>query len=302
MAKRVGIAGLGTVGAEVAREILKHHSHVVEIIAVCARDRTKDRGVALPDSVKWYDNAADMVDACDIVVELMGGTGAHVDTYIKNAIDTGKPVVTANKAYLSNHLDLLDNRCVGYEAAVAGGIPIIECMKTALSGNRISKITAILNGTCNYILSELEAKSQTFEDIVKQAQDAGYAESDPTLDISGQDALQKSMILARLAFGDVPMDTTCDGLGAATPDAVQKAKANGQVIRLVSEITLENGRANIAVKEQTFDQAHDFASVTGAQNAVLIEATPIQTLFLKGYGAGAKPTASAVLADILKFA
>jgi homoserine dehydrogenase len=302
MKKRVGLAGLGTVGAEVARQILNHHSDSLEITAICARDKNKDRNVSLPDTVRWFDDAVDMVHHCDILVELMGGTGAHVDKYIMSALNAQKTVVTANKAYLSDHMHLLSHQNLGFEAAVAGGIPVIECMKSALIGNRVSKIMGILNGTCNYILTELESNPQPFDSIVKQAQDAGYAESDPTMDISGQDILQKSMILARLAFGDVPMGIECHGLDDNTPDMVAKAQSKGQVIRLVSEISLKNERTYICVEQKQFDGNHDFASVTGAQNAVMIEAEPIQSLFLKGYGAGAKPTASAVLADILKFA
>lgn len=306
---KIALAGLGTVGAAVAAQILENPDRFekacgrsLEIAAVCARDKTKKRGFILPGSVQWYDDPAVMAaqSGADCTVELMGGKGEAVSATFSAALAAGKAIVTANKAYLADNLTLLNHPLIRFEAAVAGGIPVIEALRTGLRGNTIRKITAILNGTCNYILTELEKEPVAFDAIVKKAQDAGYAEADPTLDISGADTAQKAMILSYLAFGAAPHYDSIKRaeLNGETPQYVKQAQAGHEVIRLVAEIEQKQSGITIDVAQKRFKRTDDFAFVTAAQNAVLIEADPVNTLFLKGYGAGGKPTASAVLADI----
>lgn len=310
---KIAIAGLGVVGTCVVRDILENRSFYarqcgrdIDIVAVCARDKTKDRGLILPEYIQWYDDPVAMVrdSGADCVIELMGGTGANVAQTIQTALDQSLYVVTANKAFLAQNVSLLHHPHLRFEAAVAGGIPVIETIRTSLRANRIIRITAILNGTCNYILHKLAQEPQNFEDVIRQAQIAGYAEADPTLDISGTDAMQKAVILSHLAFGDAPdtRNIICEGLDKNTPDKVQAACAENEVIRMVAEIERKQSDITISVVQKRFKRTDDFANVIDAQNAIFIESDPVNTLFLKGYGAGGKPTASAVLADICAYA
>lgn len=310
---RIAIAGLGTVGASVARCLLDnadHYSDVCKremvIAAVCVKNKSKDRGLVFSDAVQWYDDPVTMAREADVdcIVELMGGTGKNVVDLIQIAVKRNIKLVTANKAYLAANIRLLENPLIRFEAAVAGGIPVIDTIRESLRGNKIHKITAILNGTCNYILHTLETAPQSFEGIIKKAQEAGYAEADPTFDISGADATQKAMILSYLAFGETPEYESIqrEGLDENTPNKVESACTENEVIRMVAEIERKQTDISIRISQKRFKRTDDFASVIAAQNAILIEADPVNTLFLKGYGAGGKPTASAVLADICSHA
>jgi homoserine dehydrogenase len=215
---KVGIAGLGNVGASVFRLLGQHAALVsdraqrpVVVTAVSARSKSKDRGIGL-GKVKWHDNPVDLADDkdVDVVVELMGGSSGPAYDLIKKSLANGKPVVTANKALLALRggevLGLLKNSkgSVAYEAAVAGGIPIIKALREGLAANTIRAVYGILNGTCNFILSEMTATGRDFSDVLKEAQAKGYAEADPSFDIDGIDAGHKLSILSGLAFGCVP--------------------------------------------------------------------------------------------------
>lgn len=315
---RIGLAGLGTVGAEVARQIIQEQDNIaaqagrsVQIVAVAARDKGKDRGVDL-SAAMWVDAPADLAErpGVDVIVELMGGADGPAFELAMAALSSGKPLITANKAMLARHWDELFAASAKYaapimfEASVCGGIPVIKVLREGLAGNRITRIEGILNGTCNYILSTMDASGRAFEDVLAEAQAKGYAEADPTLDVDGWDAAHKLTILAKLAFDPrVTMDAiSVSGIRGVTTEALQKAKAQGMTIRLVGRAEKTAKGLNLSVAPMHLPLDHPLAAVGGAMNAVAIKAEPVDICTLIGPGAGAGPTASAVLADIIDVA
>jgi homoserine dehydrogenase len=294
---RIAIAGLGTVGAEVARQVMANHKDIV-IAAVSARDKTKDRGVNL-DKAEWVDSPVDLLRPdVDVVVELMGGMDEALDL-ARATLKAGKPLVTANKAMLAAHWDELFSyhTPIMFEASVCGGIPVIKVLREGLAGNRITRIEGILNGTCNYILSTMDISGREFADVLQEAQAKGYAEADPTLDVDGWDAAHKLTILAKLAIDpDITLaDIKVSGIRDIDKAAMQKARAAGQTIRLIASAD----KKGCSVAPQHIALDHPLASVSGAMNAVSIQADPVDVCTLIGPGAGAGPTASAVLADLI---
>ncbi|MCE9523355.1 MAG: homoserine dehydrogenase, partial [Alphaproteobacteria bacterium] len=215
---RIGIAGLGTVGATVARIVLEQGEALagrcgrkLELTAVSARDKRKDRGIPLT-RVEWFDDPVKLAQSApiDLFVELMGGEGDPAKAAVEAALARGVPVVTANKALLAHHGASLAKAAeakklaLNFEAAVAGGIPIIKALREGLGANRIERVYGILNGTCNYILTTMEASGRGFGDVLAEAQKLGYAEADPTFDIGGMDTAHKLCLLAAVAFGNAP--------------------------------------------------------------------------------------------------
>lgn len=310
---RIALAGLGTVGAEVARQIIHEQQSLtsqagrsIDIVAVSARNAAKDRGVNLKN-IPWIDNPVDIAQQnADATVELMGGAeGAALDL-ARATLKAGKPLVTANKAMLAAHwAELFAHKTpVMFEAAVCGGIPIIKVLRESLSGNRISKIEGILNGTCNYILSTMDASGRAFDDVLVEAQKLGYAEADPTLDVDGWDAAHKLVILAKLAFDpDITLDRIAvSGIRKISADDLKSARAKGRTIRLIGRAEKTPDKLHLHVSPVTLPLEHPLASVGGAMNAVTITAKPVNICTLIGPGAGAGPTASAVLADIIDLA
>jgi len=239
---RIGLAGLGTVGATVAARLLQGAVPRAELVAVSARDAKKDRGVDL-STVDFVATPLDLAshDEVDVVVELIGGENGIALELVEAALEKGKPVVTANKAMLAKHAARLSDLSVGgdvplaFEAAVAGGIPVIKTVREGLAGNDIHRLCGILNGTCNYILSQMAAAGLSFEEALKEAQEKGFAEADPSLDVSGMDAGQKLAILSALAFGVAPdMDNiSVTGIEAITAADIAFAAEFDSVIRLV---------------------------------------------------------------------
>jgi homoserine dehydrogenase len=246
---KIGIAGLGTVGVGVIK-ILQLHAQLLtarsgqslEIVAVSGRSKEKDRGVSLA-GYTWYDNAVDMVadPEVELVLELIGGSEGIAKELCVAALNAGKPVVTANKALIAMHGTELaslaenNNAPLNYEAAVAGGIPIVKAMREGLSGNAISRVYGILNGTCNYILTEMEETGGDFAAILKDAQELGYAEADPSFDVDGVDAAHKLAILTSLAFG-TPVDfdsVYIEGIREVGARDIAFAKEFGYRIRLL---------------------------------------------------------------------
>lgn len=304
---RIGLAGLGTVGAAVAARLLQGAVSGAELVAVSARDAKKDRGIDL-NGIDFIADPLDLVghDKVDVVVELIGGENGTALDLVEGALKARKPVVTANKAMLAAHAAPLSELSVGgnvplaFEAAVAGGIPIIKTVREGLAGNDIQRLCGILNGTCNYILSRMEAAGLSFEEALKEAQEKGFAEADPTLDVSGIDAGQKLAILSALAFGVAPdMDNvSVTGIEAITEADIAFAEEFDSVIRLVGLAERSGNGIYHSVAPVLVNKSQPLGQVVNALNAVSISAEPLGDLILQAAGAGGGATASAVLADI----
>lgn len=303
---RIGLAGLGTVGATVADRLLKGAIAGAELVAVSARDAAKDRGVDL-SAQRFETDPLDLIgDDVDVIVELMGGEGGVALALVEAALKAGKPVVTANKAMLAAHAAPLSELSVGgnvplaFEAAVAGGIPVIKAVRENMAGNDIHRLSGILNGTCNYILSRMEAAGLGFDEALKEAQELGFAEADPFLDVSGTDAGQKLAILSALAFGVAPHldDVAITGIEAITAQDISFAEQFGAVIRLVAMAEHRGNGVFHQVRPMLVRKKEALAQVLNELNALKITAEPVGSIFLQGPGAGGGATASAVLADI----
>lgn len=315
---KVAIAGLGTVGAGTVTLLRQHEDMIttrcgrpVKITAVSARDRTRDRGCDL-SGYEWFDDAAVMaVEAdADVVVELIGGSDGKAKQVCDAAIAAGRHVVTANKALLAHHgADLAEAAekagvALCFEAAVAGGIPTIKAIREGLCANRINSLHGILNGTCNYILTTMRETGRTFGDVLKDAQELGYAEADPSFDVDGIDAAHKLSLLASLAFGTrVDFNGVhVEGIRQIAPVDIQYAEELGFRIKLLG--IAENTERGIhqRVHPAMVPARAPIAGVEGVFNAVVTEGDFVGTTVLEGRGAGAGPTASAVVADIMDIA
>ena len=304
---RIGLAGLGTVGATVAARLLQGAVPRAELVAVSARDAKKDRGIDLSD-IDFVADPLDLVSHAkvDVIVELIGGENGMALNLVEAALKAGKPVVTANKAMLAAHAGPLSELSVGgnvplaFEAAVAGGIPVIKTVREGLAGNDIQRLCGILNGTCNYILTRMEAASLSFEAALQEAQELGFAEADPTLDVSGMDAGQKLAILSALAYGVAPdmKNISVTGIEAITAADIAFAEQFDSVIRLVGLAERSGNGVYHSVAPVLVKKAQPLAQVVNELNAVSINATPLGNIMLQGPGAGGGATASAVLADI----
>jgi homoserine dehydrogenase len=313
----IAILGCGTVGTGVARLLLKNGDILRDRIGcelhlkyVADIDTQTDRGLDLQPGVMIADASTAIADpTVDIVVETIGGEGV-AKRLILDAIEKGKPVVTANKALLAKHGNELvaaaDKRCVdlAYEASVGGCMPIIKTVRESLVGNRISAMTGILNGTCNYILSKITDEGVTFATALAEAQEKGYAEADSTLDVEGLDAAHKLAILSALAFGmRINFDAIyIEGISKITPLDIEFAAQFGYRIKLLA-ITKFNGRQVEARVHPTmipFDKL--LSSVNGTVNAISVSADAVGDILLYGRGAGMMPTASAVVSDIADIA
>jgi homoserine dehydrogenase len=320
---RIALAGLGTVGGGVIRLIetngaliARRAGRPLEIAAVCARDRSKDRGVDL-SRYAWEDDMTLLAgrDDIDVVVELVGGADGPALTLARATIREGKALVTANKAMIAHHGLALAQAAEGagvplkFEAAVAGGIPVIKGLREGAAANAIARVQGILNGTCNFILSSMEDTGRDFADVLVEAQARGFAEADPTFDIEGIDAGHKLAILAAIAFG-AKLDfahVSCEGIGRVRAADIARARDLGFVIRLVGEADIEPGpdgapRLLQRVRPCLVPRAHPLAHVDGPTNAVVAEGNFSGRLLFQGAGAGDGPTASAVVADLIDIA
>ncbi|WP_342151750.1 homoserine dehydrogenase [Methylorubrum sp. SB2] len=310
---RLGIAGLGTVGAAVVgmvarrAEALGASGRPVVVTAVSARDKTRDRGLDL-SGFTWFDDPVALAQSgdIDVFVELVGGAEGPAKAAVEAAIASGKHVVTANKALLARHGAALAKAAeergvaLAYEASVAGGIPVIKAIREGLAGNAITRVYGILNGTCNYILSRMEAEGLTFEACLKDAQALGYAEADPTFDVEGFDTAHKLAILTSLAFG-VKIDAdgvSVEGISAIQPLDLAMADELGYRIKLLGVAQATEAGIEQRVHPTMVAKASAIAQVMGVTNAVTVDADAVGELTLIGPGAGGKATASAVVADI----
>jgi homoserine dehydrogenase len=312
---RVAIAGLGTVGAETVR-VLKDNAELlatragrpIEVVAVSARDRSKDRDVDLT-GVDWCDNAADLSDRddVDVVVELIGGSEGIAKDVVERALASGKSVVTANKALVAHHGGALgaaaeaNGVTLAFESAVAGGIPIIKTMREGLAANQIERVYGILNGTCNYILSVMRETGRPFADVLADAQELGYAEADPAFDIDGVDAAHKLAILASIAFGtQIDFDAIdIEGIRHVSPVDLEYAQELGYRIKLLGIAERTEAGVQQRVRPCMVPMGALIAQVDGVFNAVAAEGSSVGPTLSYGRGAGAGPTASAVIADLI---
>lgn len=315
---RIGLAGLGNVGAGVVKLLASNADLVTRragrpicVTAVSARDRYRDRGTDL-SGFAWVDDATALPtrDDVDVVVELIGGSDGPALTLARRSIEAGKALVTANKAMLAHHglslaaLAETGNVALKYEAAVAGGIPIIKGLREGMAGNSIARVYGLLNGTCNYILTRMEAERLDFAVVLAEAQAAGYAEADPSFDIDGIDTAHKLSILAALAFG-ARIDfggVATHGIRAVELADLDQAAALGFRIKLVGLAENEGGTLFQRVHPALVPLDHPLAAASGALNAVAAEGDFVGRLFFQGRGAGEGPTASAVVADLIDIA
>ncbi|SDN42508.1 homoserine dehydrogenase [Lutimaribacter pacificus] len=315
---RLGIAGLGTVGIGVVRMVRQHArllqnrcGREIAISAVSARTRDKDRGVNI-SSYAWEDDPVALAtrDDVDVFVELMGGSDGPAKAATEAALAAGKDVVTANKAMLAVHGQLLaglaedHGRALRYEAAVAGGIPVIKSLGEGLAGNEITRVMGVMNGTCNYILTRMEHTGQGYNALFDEANALGYLEADPQLDVGGIDAAHKLAILSALAFGTrVDFDgVEIEGIEKVTLADIRHAADMGYRIKLlgVTQMTgrgLEQRMAPCLVPAQS-----PLGQLEGGTNMVVIEGSDVGQIVLRGAGAGEGPTASAVMGDICDIA
>lgn len=315
---KVGIAGLGTVGAGVmkllaaqADLIAARAGRPVVVTAVSARDRNRDRGVKL-DGLNWYDDAVGLAHdpAVDVVVELIGGAEGKAKALAEAAIAAGKPLVTANKALLAVHGVALakaaeaNNVTIAYEAAVAGGIPVIKALREGMAANQVSRVAGILNGTCNYILTVMREEGRDFADVLADAQRLGYAEADPSFDLDGVDAAHKLAILAGLAFG-ARIDFSSvhiEGIRRISGIDIAFAQELGYRIKLLGIAEKTEAGISLRVHPAMVPMEQPIATIDGVFNAVLMDGDFAGPVLLRGRGAGEGPTASAVVADLIDFA
>lgn len=317
-ALRIGIAGLGTVGAAVV-DCLQTHREVLEaragrplsIQAVSVRDVKKNRGI---DATR-YELKTDALElatssSIDVVVELIGGADGIAKELVETALTHGKSVVTANKALIAHHgvalAELAEAHGVvlAFEAAVAGGIPVIKTLRDGLAANKFTRVQGILNGTCNYILTEMWNGKRSFDDVLKEAQAKGYAEAEPSFDVDGIDTAHKLAILSSLAFGMRPAISSVEteGIRDVTLQDLNHARDLGYCIKLLGSAAIGADGVEQRVYPCMVPLSSPLANVHGVLNAVAIDGDYCGNIFLEGAGAGGKPTASSVVADIVDVA
>jgi homoserine dehydrogenase len=315
---KLGIAGLGTVGGGVLDILGRHGALVaaragmpVEVRGVSARNKARDRGHDL-SKLAWFDDPVALAASpdIDVFIELMGGEGDPAKSAVETALKSGKHVITANKALLAHHgaslARLADqhNVMLNFEAAVAGGIPIVKSMREGLAGNRIGRVFGILNGTCNYILTKMANEGRSFADVLKEAQALGYAEADPTFDVGGFDTAHKLAVLTSLAFGVEPKLSAIEieGIEAITLEDIRNAGDMGYKIKLLGVAVSSREGVEQRVHPTLVPKGSPVADTDGVFNAVVVRGDFVGDLMMEGRGAGAHPTASAVLSDIVDLA
>ena len=315
---KIAVAGLGTVGAATVALLREEEERIarlcgrrIVVTAVAARDRGRDRGVSL-DGLAWYDDAAVMAAGADaeIVVELIGGADGVAKAAIDAAIANGRHVVTANKALMAHHGTALAGAAevagvsIGFEAAIAGGIPIVKALREGLAANRLERVYGILNGTCNFILSEMRGTGREFADVLGEAQALGFAEADPGFDVDGIDAAHKLALLTSLSFGCAVdfAGVHIEGIRHVSPLDIAYADELGYRIKLLGIARLTDAGVEQRVHPCMVPLDTAIAHVENEFNAVVAEGNFVGPTVFEGRGAGAGPTASAVVADLIDFA
>jgi homoserine dehydrogenase len=320
---RIGVAGLGNVGGTLVRilqrdgaEMTRKLGRPVLVTGISARSRSRDRGIDL-STLDWFDDPVALArsDKIDLFVELMGGEDGPALAAIKAALEMGRPVVTANKALLARHGVALatlaeeNGAQLGFEAAVAGGIPVIKTLREGLGSARIARVYGIMNGTCNYILTRMTGEGGnmtgiSFAEALKEAQDLGYAEADPTFDVEGYDTAHKLAILSSLCFGCeiAPDQVFVEGITGITSADIKVAGDLGYKIKLLGIARRSADGIEQRVHPTLVPRQSAIAGVDGVLNAVALETDHVHELLLAGPGAGGPPTASSVLSDILDIA
>ena len=302
----IGLLGCGTVGQGFLRLVKEERFRDLRIGRILVRDLQKERpGV---DAALLTTNALEVIDDCDVVVELIGGVHS-AGAYVRHALRSGRDVVTANKALLAGsgrELFALARDCgvqIGFEASVCGGIPVIRAIERGLAGDSIESITGIVNGTCNYILTRMEENGLDFASAVRLAQQRGFAEADATLDVSGADALQKLQILAELSFGiSSHIRIRVHGIDDIDREEIEQARSRRCVIRHVANARRLPGGVELRVERRELPESHPLAAVRDENNAVIIRGRAVGEMLFVGKGAGSLPTAAAVLSDVIEIA
>ncbi len=314
---RVGLLGLGTIGVGVARILLENSdilqarlATALRLVRICDLDIKTDRGLDL-QGVELTTDVERIVraDDIDIVIELIGGY-EPARAFVTTAIGHGKHVVTANKALIARHGESLfaqaedQGVAIGFEAAVGGGIPCLKALREGLAANHITSVYGILNGTCNYILTKMEQEGLAFDAVLGQAQALGYAEADPTFDIEGVDTAHKLAILAAMAFGAKIRfdDVHTEGISRITPDDIASAGELGYRIKLLGIAKPHGDRVEMRVHPTLLPHTSQLAQVSDSYNAVQISGDFVEHTTYFGRGAGERPTASAVVADVMDIA
>jgi homoserine dehydrogenase len=311
---KVGLLGLGTVGTGVVRIIEGHQEDLqrqtgspIEVVQILVQNKNKMRNVAV-DSAKLTENAWDIIENpdIDVIIEVMGGV-SDTKEYMLAALERGKHIVTANKDLMAIHgpeilAKAADKGCdVFYEASVAGGIPIIRTLIEGFSSDRITKIMGIVNGTTNYILTKMSQEGAAYADVLKEAQDLGYAEADPTSDVEGLDAARKMTILATLGFhANISLsDVNAKGISGVSKDDIQYGKKLGYEVKLLGIAENHDGHISVSVQPTMVKSSHPLAAVNGVFNAVYIYGEAVGETMFYGPGAGELPTATSIVADLV---
>ena len=315
---RLGIAGLGTVGIGVVKIVQAHGELIarragrpIEIAAVSASSRKKNRSADI-SAYAWEDDPVALArrDDVDLVIELIGGENGAAKALVETALKNGKDVVTANKAMLAHHGQALAEaaegagRALRFEAAVAGGIPVIKALAEGLAGNRIRRVMGVMNGTCNYILTRMESAGLPYETVFEEARQLGYLEADPNLDVGGIDAGHKLSLLSAIAFGArVDFDAVqMEGIGAVSIDDIRLARDMGYAIKLLGVAQMTGRGLEQRMTPCLVPEGHPLAQLQGGTNMVVIEGDAVGQIVLRGAGAGEGPTASAVMGDVIDIA
>jgi len=311
---RVGIAGLGTVGRGVAKLFADGASRLnqnMQLVAVTARTQNQDRGVDL-SGYQWFSDPVALASdpSVDVFVELIGGAEGVAKAAVEAALGRGAHVVTANKALVAVHgtrlAELAESNGAKllFEAAVGGGVPMVKALKESVAGSRASSVAGILNGTCNYILTEMENSGRSFEAVLSEAQGLGYAEADPTTDVGGFDAAHKLTILSAIAFGTRPdyEHVRIEGIERVTLTDIRLAAKLGYRIKLIAKGALGDGAVEMHVRPACLPYDHPLANVGSSLNALVVDAEPAGQLTFIGRGAGEGPTAASVASDLIDLA